>query len=70
MAVPAIAHAPATAVAVIPNERSLTAPTPMVGLQVRLPNGVQIDLGETSLQELPTLVQMLSRLPCSASTKG
>ncbi|CAN7325259.1 transposase [Variovorax paradoxus] len=69
-AVPAVAHTPATAVAVIPNESSLAAPPPMVGLQVRLPNGVQLDLGETSLQELPTLVQMLSRLPCSASTKG
>lgn len=68
-AVPAVAHTPATAVAVIPNESSLAAPTPVVGLQVRLPNGVQLDLGETSLQELPTLVQMLSRLPCSASTK-
>lgn len=42
----------------------------MVGLQVRLPNGVQLDLGETSLQQLPTLVQMLSGFPCSASTKG
>lgn len=70
VAVPAVAHTPATAVAVIPDESSLAAPAPMVGLQVRLPNGVQLDLGETSLQELPTLVQMLSRLPCSASTKG
>jgi transposase len=70
VAVPAVAPTPAAAVAVIPNESSLAAPTPMVGLQVRLPNGVQLDLGETSLQELPTLVQMLSRLPCSASTKG
>jgi transposase-like protein len=69
VAVPA-AHTPATAVAVIPDESSLAAPAPMVGLQVRLPNGVQLDLGKTSLQELPTLVQMLSRLPCSASTKG
>lgn len=58
------------AVAVIPGKTSLTTLTPMVGLQVRLPNGVQLDLGETSLQELPTLVQMLNRLPCSASTKG
>jgi transposase len=70
VAVPAVAHTPATAVAVIPDERSLPAPTPMVGLQVRLPNGVQLDLGETSLQEFPTLVQILSRLLCSASTKG
>jgi hypothetical protein len=66
-----MAHAPATAVAVIPDDSPLAAaPIPMVGLQVRLPNGVQLDLGEMSLQELPTLVQMLSRLPCSASTKG
>jgi transposase len=70
VAVPAVAHTPATTVAVIPDESSLAAPAPMVGLQVRLPNGVQLDLGETSLQQLPTLVQMLSRLPCSASTKG
>lgn len=70
VAVLAVAPTPAAAVAVIPNESSLAEPTPRVGLQVRLPNGVQLDLGETSLQELPTLVQMLSRLPCSASTKG
>lgn len=71
VAAPAMAHAPATAVAVIPDDSPLAAaPIPMVGLQVRLPNGVQLDLGEMSLQELPTLVQMLSRLPCSASTKG
>jgi transposase len=68
--VPAVAHTPATAVAVIPDERSIGAPTTIVGLRVRLPNDVQLDLGETNLQELPMLVQILSRLPCSASTKG
>lgn len=68
--VPAVAHTPAAAVAVISDEGPLAAPPPMVALQVRLPNGVQLDLGETTLKELPTLVQMLSRLPCSASTKG
>lgn len=67
---PALAHTPATAVAVISDEGPLVASPPMVALQVRLPNGVQLDLSETSLQELPTLVQMLSRLSCSASTKG
>lgn len=66
VAVAAAAHTPATAVAVIEDETSLAGPTPMVGVQVRLPNGVQFDLGETSVQELPMLVQMLSRLPCSA----
>lgn len=50
-------------------ERSSSAQIPTVGLQVRLPNGVRLDLGCTSLKELPTLMQMLSRLPCSASTK-
>lgn len=68
---PAASHLPVTAVAVMAEQPSLTAPTvaPTIGLTVRLPNGVRFDLGETSLQELPTLVQMLSRLQCSASTK-
>jgi hypothetical protein len=70
VAVPAVAPTPATAQGVIPDESSSAAPAPMVGLQVRLPNGVQLDLGKTNLQELPTLMQTLSRLPCSASTKG
>jgi len=65
-----VACRPSTsAVAVIAERVPLEAPSPTVGLQVQLPNGVRFDLGETSLQELPTLVQMLNRLPCSASTK-
>ncbi|WP_416046063.1 transposase [Burkholderia anthina] len=41
-----------------------------ITLHVRLPNGVEFDLGKASLEELTTVVQMLGRLPCSGSTKG
>lgn len=34
-------------------------------LQVRLPNGVAVDLGEASLDELSPVLQMLHALPCS-----
>nr|WP_230681273.1 transposase [Burkholderia vietnamiensis] len=37
---------------------------------VRLSNGVECDLGEASVDELATGIQMLRRLPCSGSTKG
>nr|WP_244174745.1 transposase [Paraburkholderia tropica] len=40
-----------------------------ITLHVRLPNGVEFDLGEASLDELAAIVQMLGRLPCSGSTK-
>jgi len=39
-------------------------PSPM-RLQVRLPNGVAVDLGEASLDELSPVLQMLHALPCS-----
>lgn len=69
MGVPAVVSAPAMAVPVNRDEASSPRAAPVVGLHVRLPNGVQLDLGEASLQELSSLVQMLGRLPCSASTK-
>lgn len=68
--VPAVVSAPAMPVGVIPEAAALPPPTPMVGLHVRLPNGVEFDLSEASLQELSSLVQMLGRLPCSTSTKS
>ena len=34
-------------------------------LQVHLPNGVWVDLGDAGLQELSPVMQMLSNLPCS-----
>jgi transposase-like protein len=41
-----------------------TTPT-LVRMQVRLPNGVSIDLGQAPVQELGDVMQMLSALPCS-----
>ncbi|WP_454830270.1 transposase [Paraburkholderia xenovorans] len=49
------------------------APPPLssmtLALHVRLSNGVEFDLGDASIDELATLVQMLGRMPCSGSTK-
>nr|WP_255213209.1 IS66 family insertion sequence element accessory protein TnpB [Burkholderia pseudomallei] len=41
-----------------------------LSLHVRLSNGVEFGLGEASVDELATVIQMLGRLPCSGSTKG
>lgn len=46
------------------------SPSMALALHVRLPNGVQFDLGQASLETLSNIVQMLGRLPCSGSTKG
>jgi transposase len=40
-----------------------------LALHVRLSNGVEFDLGDASIDELATVVQMLGRMPCSGSTK-
>jgi transposase len=39
-------------------------------LQLRLSNGVELELGETiaTIDELTTLVQILGMMPCSGST--
>ena len=37
----------------------------LVCMQVRLPNGVSIDLGQAPVQELVDVMHMLSALPCS-----
>lgn len=37
-----------------------------IRMQVRLPNGVQVDLSETRLDDLTGVMQMLSALPCSS----
>ncbi len=39
-------------------------------LRATLRNGVVVDFGTTGGAELPTLLQLLDRLPCSASTRG
>ena len=45
-------------------------PTPaaMLKLHARLPNGVEFDLSEIGLQELPPIIEVLSGLSCSIST--
>lgn len=48
-----------------------TSPQPKAmaaALHVRLPNGVEFDLGEAHIEQLATIIQMLGRMPCSAST--
>ncbi|QIE29422.1 transposase [Caballeronia sp. SBC2] len=49
--------------------RTPASPSMTLALHVRLSNGVEFDLGEASVDELTTVVQMLGRLPCSGSTK-
>lgn len=46
-------------------QSSLPATLPM-RMQVRLPNGVEVDLGEARLDDLTGVMQMLSALPCSS----
>ena len=55
-----------------PNPPAVKAPSPagkatvpLVCMQVRLPNGVSIDLGLAPVQELGDVMHMLSALPCS-----
>jgi transposase len=45
-------------------------PAAEVDLQARLPNGVVVDLRGCDLQQASSLLEMLGRLRCSASTKG
>jgi hypothetical protein len=44
----------------------LRAAPGLMRLQVHLPNGVWVDLGEAGLHELSPVMQMLSHLPCSS----
>jgi transposase len=39
-------------------------------LHVRLPNGVEFDLGQANVEDITTIIQMLGRLACSGSTKA
>ena len=41
---------------------------PRLQLHVRLPNGVQFDLGEASVDELPPVLRILGAMSCSGST--
>lgn len=49
----------------------VAAVAPPVGtlrLHVRLPNGVELNLNETRLEEFGQVARALSELPCSSST--
>ena len=51
---------------------TLNAPPrgPALRLQARLPNGVELELGEATTDEVSSILQMLCMLPCSVSTRG
>jgi transposase len=63
--IPVVA-APPAAVATVPSPETRSA---ALALHVRLPNGVQFDVGEARAEELMPIIQMLGRLACSALTK-
>jgi transposase-like protein len=48
-----------------PHTQSRLPVTPSMRMQVRLPNGVEVDLGGAHLDEITGVMQMLSALPCS-----
>ena|SRR5688572_612772 len=61
------------AAAFVPVQLESTAPQPAtstVNVQVRLPNGVVVDMNGCELQHAGRLIEALGRLRCSASTKG
>ena len=79
MVVPEVSAPDAQAFVPVKLESTLTANLPpairtprpagiatLVRMQVRLPNGVSIDLGHAPLQEMGEVMQMLGALPCSA----
>ncbi|EPZ87756.1 hypothetical protein BURCENBC7_AP4229 [Burkholderia cenocepacia BC7] len=41
-----------------------------LSLDVRLSNGVEFDLGEAIVDDLPSVIQMFGRLTCFGSTTG
>lgn len=41
------------------------SPAVSMHIQVQLPNGIAVDLGQTRMEELSGVMQMLSHLPCS-----
>jgi len=58
--VPVVSASPAVLALAPPCVASSTA----AALHVRLPNGIEFDLGEASREELTTIVQMLGKMPC------
>ncbi|RQQ42340.1 transposase [Burkholderia stagnalis] len=68
--VPVVSALPAASPLPLQPTTSPSEVSKSVALHVRLPNGVEFDLGEANVEELTTIVQMLGRLACSGSTKG
>ena len=62
-----VAKAPA---AFIPVVASGVAERIECRLRATLRNGVEVDFGVAGKDELPTLLQLLDRLPCSGSKRG
>ena len=59
--------------AFVPVQLEATAPqqaSPTLNVQVRLPNGVVVDMQGCGLQQAGQLIEALGRMRCSASTKG
>lgn len=40
-----------------------------LALHVRLPNGIEFDVGDADVEEIATFIQILGRLACSGSSK-
>jgi transposase-like protein len=61
------AGASGTAIALPTKAGSAASKSPAVSMriQVQLPNGIAVDLGQTRMEELSRVMQMLSHLPCS-----
>lgn len=64
----AMANAPSAFIPVV----AVDAPAPRDAYQVRakLPNGIEVDLGETNADGVSSILQLLQRLPCSGSRQG
>jgi transposase len=59
--------------AFVPMQLASTTPEPSactVSMQVRLPNGVVVDMQGCEVQHAGRLIEALGRMRCSASTKG
>ena len=67
--VPVQVQAGAASAAVAMPEKACGAasksPLVLMSIQVQLPNGIAVDLGQARMDELSGVMQMLSHLPCS-----
>ena len=46
------------------------AKTSPLRFSAKFPNGVKLDLSDLGLDELPSILKLLSQVPCSGSTQG